>query len=490
MISIKKPNGDVVEMDNEDYRRLYLDAPMTPSVIKEPVFINTVKVKNNFQSPNWSDAELDIVRQNIDSPIPELHKLLPDRTFKAIGKKVWEIQSGGVKSFSGVKKPFWSDAELKLLRDNRHLDIVGLTNLFPRRTWKAIYKKLCQLPKESGQYVHRKNSKWSRQELHLLKDNLDKHITILCKMFPDKSVGKIYSCIRKHHWNRGVIGSKRRRNFAGRDWSPADDAILRDNPDKSIGELRKLIPDFAKVTIWKHRQKISQDTSHITDFSDRESFIDARAKELVASGGYSLTNAQIIARVEWKGHEKISENGWSDEDISKLRANADKPINELLKLFPDFNYNRIYNFMRKHKMPIIMENRLVRRKSFINSRADSLQNQMNVSRERALSQAVLEFDAGLGKVSSKPAFPNFSEFSKLFDDVIGQHIAFIDAMIKNPYRITKDTLSSLLGVVVDANFFYEYLAFFSKNAKIISEYFGVPNKFKILDEGEKILVYQ
>jgi hypothetical protein len=48
----------------------------------------------------------------------------------------------------------------------------------------------------------------------------------------------------------------------------------------------------------------------------------------------------------------------------------------------------------------------------------------------------------------------------------------------------------LLGVVVDANFFYEYLAFFSKNAKIISEYFGVPNKFKILDEGEKILVYQ
>jgi len=125
MISIKKPNGDVVEMDNEDYRRLYLDAPMTPSVIKEPVFINTVKVKNNFQSPNWSDAELDIVRQNIDSPIPELHKLLPDRTFKAIGKKVWEIQRGGVKSFSGVKKPFLSDAELKLLRDNRHLDIVG-----------------------------------------------------------------------------------------------------------------------------------------------------------------------------------------------------------------------------------------------------------------------------------------------------------------------------------------------------------------------------
>lgn len=80
--------------------------------------------------PYWTDEEMSVLRNNRTLSARELTELLPGRTEKAIN---------AVRERNNLRK-VWLAHELEVLRDNQHLTATELVPLLPGRPKKMIQR--------------------------------------------------------------------------------------------------------------------------------------------------------------------------------------------------------------------------------------------------------------------------------------------------------------------------------------------------------------
>jgi len=125
----------------------------------------------------------------------------------------------------------------------------------------------------------------------------------------------------------------------------------------------------------------------------------------------------------------------------------------------------------------------VRRKrmSFINNRATNLQVKYNWSREKAMSQANMEWN-NKNKNYDLEEHYSFPKFSMIPDNNIKNIIPFIHHMVSNNEILTQKDISIITNTkdgVWNVYMWDEFLKEFIEQSRIIANYFNVRNRFSI-----------
>lgn len=99
--------------------------------------------------------------------------------------------------------------------------------------------------------VGRRYSRFSKLEKKIIKDNPDKNASELQTLLPNRSRKSLWLW-RKQLLKKGtIVPNKFRSHF-----SKLEKKIIKDNPDMSVKELRRLLPNRSKPTIYKYRKKL------------------------------------------------------------------------------------------------------------------------------------------------------------------------------------------------------------------------------------------
>lgn len=176
----------------------------------------------------WTDAEYQILKDNIDTPIYILLKLLPGRTKNAITTKRTEL-------LKEVREPRvavpWTEEEDRIVRENSDKPRAELYKLLPNRTKPAIDHRL----KVLGLIKNSKSPDWSIEEDEILIENIDKSADELEKIL-NRTKSSIIS--RKLRLRQKGLAAK-----AESKWTEKEKEVLLNNSNLSISELMKLLPD-------------------------------------------------------------------------------------------------------------------------------------------------------------------------------------------------------------------------------------------------------
>lgn len=225
--------------------------------------------------------------------------------------------------------------------------------------------------------------KWSKKDKRLLRENSDKPLDFLMRMLPNRSAGAILVKLNK-------IGKHKRRSpSTANAWTPQDLQVLRDNLNDMPNAIRLLIDRHSRSSV------------NVTASRLRKSLNIPIAKK-----GMSFPH-----------------NKFTEEELNILSIHRDDSLDELERLLPNHTRGSILDKVHKlygraksdplrtkskgkkgvYRKQDKETSKSVRRMKFVNIRSLYYMNTFKWSRDKAFSQACSDWANGkttIGTVSS------------------------------------------------------------------------------------------
>lgn len=152
------------------------------------------------------------------------------------------------------KEQFWSADEEKLLKKLYRSSICPdeLLKKFPGRSWSSLLHKACKLKLKKGKYIPkiRKSRKWTESEIDVVK--------MFYGQIPDENVQafiphRSISAIKKIAIKYKPRNRKKKNYFQNPSWTKLENALLLENYQKMTNdELSKIIPNRTYDAIRAH----------------------------------------------------------------------------------------------------------------------------------------------------------------------------------------------------------------------------------------------
>ena len=244
--------------------------------------VSLLKKLDAYRYGKWLPEEDDLIINLYDGGdgIPDLLRMLPQRTEQQIRRRASLLGIGGEKSTSFLQ---YQECIRKFYLEPNGID--EILKRFPDKNARAI----SAMANRMGIYRTVKGEEWSEKEIAVLYDNPELDIPELMKLLPNRS--------------RVAINTRRRKLGLGKSihkWTPEEDRILIEHTKLPLSKLKELyFPEMGISALYSRTKALGLNRSRVWDEEKHNRFM-----KLFEAGGYKA----VLADAEF-----------SDLSISKAR---------------------------------------------------------------------------------------------------------------------------------------------------------------------------
>lgn len=301
----------------------------------------------------WTDKEIQLLKNCVT--IEEAKLLFSNRSEQSIYSKCRRLDICLVSEL-GI---LWTNNEVKVLEDNKHLSARELQKLFTNRTYSSIQNKCFKMNINIGDYF----LIWTQEEIDSINNNQEKTLNDICELLPNKSLDNVYSYIKKHHLSfkrdrkidggsyldskYSTVDGKLRCNKCGIEKSyNNDNFVVGSNSDYTCRACRNKIVNIKK---YKSKYNIEIDFDKMFDTYTPEQWYDFYYKNQINKFPYEISrNKEYMNRIMRYALVEILNIKSRDEllfietkDLEKIRLRgffSDNTISGTIDiLFPEYN---------------------------------------------------------------------------------------------------------------------------------------------------------